>query len=331
MTVYQLLPPLDNPLFDGLVFEGPKELMRLIYHGCSGEEYRKNPSGWEVVRLKDRWPNPPPQATGLVRAFNDYPCIDLSIPAFSKRAVDYLRDLLEPNGELLPVQHAIGVYYVYNCTTLCDCVDLAKSVYTTFDSGSIRDIKRYVFIESLVKDLVFFRVRVSPKMLLCTDVVRERVERHRLNGFVFVPLWSTERQCDEYLVERRRAQAAAEKWRPAEGPPLEVKGNTVVVRLYTARKKPSKKELDLVNRIMDEIEARIYTPEQTEADYYGNIEGHDIVDYEVRIFMSTPDCDRLVEHLREYLQQLPWPGKYQVLKRYGEYVDEEAREEYVEL
>jgi hypothetical protein len=51
----------------------------------------------------------------------------------------------------------------------------------------------------------------------------------------------------------------------------------------------------------------------------------------VRIFLTCPDCDRLVEKLLPYLRQLPWPRAYQVVKRYGEYVDEEAREEYVRL
>ena len=40
---------------------------------------------------------------GHVRRFNDYPCINMSRPAFSQRAVDLLRDVLEPNGEPLMI------------------------------------------------------------------------------------------------------------------------------------------------------------------------------------------------------------------------------------
>jgi hypothetical protein len=38
---------------------------------------------------------------GRVAEFNDYPGVDMVLPAFSERAVKSLGSLLEPNGELL--------------------------------------------------------------------------------------------------------------------------------------------------------------------------------------------------------------------------------------
>ncbi|HMP03206.1 MAG TPA: hypothetical protein PKD86_05610 [Gemmatales bacterium] len=240
--------------------------------------------------------------------------------------------LLEPNGELLPVQHPIGTYYVYNCTTIVDSLDLEKSVYSTFDDGSILTIDRYNFIPEVVKDLSFFRIRFRLRALLCTQVVVDRVKQYGLQGFVFIKLWSLENGSTDYLSERRKAHREAEKLKPAEGPPLPVKGNAVVIRLYTEKKKAKKVVVAAAEKIMAELEQRLYEPSQTDAaSDFGDIEGHDVVEHEIRIFLTTPDCHRLVELLLPYLKKLPWAGRYQVVKRFGEYVDEDAREEYARL
>ncbi len=52
---------------------------------------------------------------------------------------------------------------------------------------------------------------------------------------------------------------------------------------------------------------------------------------EIRVFVSAPDCDRLVDRIMPALRSLPWPGKFHVVKRRGEYVDENAVEEYVRV
>jgi hypothetical protein len=245
--------------------------------------------------------------------------------------VDYLRDLLEPNGELLPVRHRNGIYYLYNCTTLVNCLDLERSVYEMFDDGTIDSFEKYAFHEELVKDLSFFRLRPEPLDLLCTQVVVDRVKKYGLNGFRFIKMWSSEEGPTDYRKESRLTWIQGQKIKLAEGPELDAKGNTVVIRLQTAKKKATKQELKLVERIMDELDELLYEPEGGAEQFYGQVEGHDVVANEVRIFLTCPDCDRLVEKLLPYLRQLPWPRAYQVVKRYGEYVDEEAREEYVRL
>ena len=330
MTVYELLPILDNPLFRGLYmpYVNGEDPLTFMPKGWNNKE---NYFTWEAPRFLPTWPDPPPMVEGLVRSFNDYPGINLGTPAFSQRAVDILRDLLEPYGELLPVRHPIGMFYVYNCTNLLNCLDLNKSVYSYTAKTHLLSIQQYAFIESQVRDQAFFRVRPTPSHLMCTDVVAERVKKHGMLGFRFVPLWSPDKKYKEYVVELKRTRLKAAKLRPVEGPPVPVKGNTVVLRLYLEKKKPTKEETARVERIMDEIEAKLYDPNKGAQDYFGNIEGHDVVDHEIRIFMSAPDCHRLVEHLRPYLKKLPWKGRYQVLKRFGEYVDETAREEYVRL
>ena len=54
--------------------------------------------------LKKKWKIP--ELWGPVPSFHDYPATEL-VPCFSQRAVDALRDVLEPNGELLPAKTKI--------------------------------------------------------------------------------------------------------------------------------------------------------------------------------------------------------------------------------
>jgi hypothetical protein len=56
-----------------------------------------------------------------------------------------------------------------------------------------------------------------------------------------------------------------------------------------------------------------------------------VVEGELRVFLSCPDADVMVEKLWPWLTNLSWPGGVKVLKRYGELTDINCREIYVEL
>lgn len=75
---------------------------------------------WEPPRLAEVWE--PLKVKGRIRAWNDFPML-MHIPAFSQRAVDALRDMLEPHGELLPLIYEHGTYWAYNLRTVVDIVD----------------------------------------------------------------------------------------------------------------------------------------------------------------------------------------------------------------
>ena len=129
-----------------------------------------------------------------------------------------------------------------------------------------------------------------------------------------------------------RVNKLAEKWKPKDMPVLDIKANTIVLRLYCDRKKANKKELAAAEEVMAYLEESLYNPNQSASEtYFGNVEGHDIVDFEIRVFLSAPDCNRLVTHLMPCLRTLPWPGRFLVVKRRGEYTDIEAEEEYVPI
>jgi hypothetical protein len=242
-----------------------------------------------------------------------------------------LRDVLEPNGELLPVRHRLGTYYFYNCTRMTNSADLAKSDVVRLDGGLITRINGLAFIEKQLTGLTIFRERTQLCYLFCTQAFVDRVEAAGLRGFAFTPIWPLPKGVT-YHDEMYRVSRLCRKWKPADSPALEVKGNTVVLRLYCDRKKPTKKDEAAAERVMALLEESLYDAGQADAEsYFGDVEGHDVVAGEIRVFLSTPDCDRLVARLMPALRSLPWPGKFHVVKRRGEYVDAGAAEEYVRV
>jgi hypothetical protein len=324
MKIYVLEPVCDNPLFEGLALLKRSELL-----DTEPEDWSKNYRTWQPKLLKKTWPTP--RVVGNVRRFNDYPCINMSKPAFSQRAVDLLRDMLEPNGELLPVKHRIGTYYFYNCTRMTNCVNLSKSDTEWFDGNVICSTNGLVFIDKLFKGLTIFKERTVLSEIFCSQIFVDRVEAAGLQGFNFTPIWPLPRGVT-YNDEMYRVAKLARKLKPRGMSELDIKGSTLVLRLYCEKKKASKKEVAAAEAVMAHLEESLYDEDQEgPEDYFGNVEGHDIVEHEIRVFVSAPDCDRLVRHLMPSLRSLPWTGKFHVVKRRGEYVDGDAPEEYVRL
>jgi hypothetical protein len=328
MNVYELISVGgDNPLFEGLSLKNDKD-DRLLETWPT--DWRINYKTWVPKSLKLSWPAP--AVVGNVRRFNDFPCLEMTSPAFSRRAVDMLRDLLEPNGELLPLRHKIGTYFFFNCTRMTNCIDLTESKTMKLDDGGVvSSTEKLVFIDKMLDDLTIFKIRTQLIEIFCIQSFVDRVEAAGLQGFLFIPIWPLPNGVTFY-DEMYRLSKAAHKWKPKDMEELDIKGNTVVLRLYCEHKKANKKELNAAEKVMTHLEKSLYDENQAHSEsYFGNIEGHDAVDYEIRVFLSAPDSDRLVRHLMPSFRTLPWPGTFHVVKRRGEYVDTDAKEEYARL
>jgi hypothetical protein len=149
---------------------------------------------WQPHRLKDVWK--PREVFGdrdRVKPYNDYPTL-VGIPAFSQKAVDALRDFLEPNGEILPLitPPKLGPYYAYNTTTVADVLDIQRSSGVTFfgnDEFLISDICRFEFREDKLQGLSIFRIPEYTRKIFVTDVFVQRVREHKLWGMLFDKVW----------------------------------------------------------------------------------------------------------------------------------------------
>jgi len=143
---------------------------------------------WEPLKVKVYHKDP----AGKRLLPGDFPALLPGVAVMSRRAVDTLRDLLEPNGEILPLLCDEGEYFLYNVTREIDALDLERCELDLYSSGRISHIKSYAFKPEVVRGEVIFKtptLRYSP--IYVTDRFVERVESAGLRGFDFVPLWSS--------------------------------------------------------------------------------------------------------------------------------------------
>lgn len=127
-------------------------------------------------------------------------------PVFSAKAVEVLKDLLEENGELLPLICNEGTYYVFNATTVVDALDEQHSEFKPLQEldpdlfwDSTPDemrVTRHEFFSEKIADLSIFRIPFGANYAinypLVTDRFVQRVAASGLKGFEFQLLWSSE-------------------------------------------------------------------------------------------------------------------------------------------
>jgi hypothetical protein len=188
-AIYILDTVTDDPRFDGLRMIDETSLLGLedIYEDF--EMFETRTRDWTVPRLAPLWK--PRKVKGRMHPEIDYPTAS-GTPAFSQRAVDTLRDLLEPNGEILPLvtPSKLGNYYAYNTTTVADVLDLKRSKITfVSDSFVALFIDHHEFIASRLKGLAIFRVPEDPCAIYVTQHFVSRVVEHNLQGFNLKKVW----------------------------------------------------------------------------------------------------------------------------------------------
>jgi hypothetical protein len=139
---------------------------------------------------------------------SDYPYLSVFAtiaPVFSQQAVDVLADLLEGNGELLPLVCDFGHYYAFNITREIEALDEDHSEFTPYselyynlgsnfdDNSDVPIITRFMFHADRVTDLSIFKLpnRNRYRVPMVTDRFVQRVQEAGLRGFAFKLLWSS--------------------------------------------------------------------------------------------------------------------------------------------
>jgi hypothetical protein len=121
----------------------------------------------------------------------------LRIPLFSERACEALRDLLEPNGEILPVNCKTGTYVAHNPTSVVDALNRETSDIKWPDLIRLRkhepiiaeQIKYHDFIPERVAGLSIFRIPEDICDFYVTERFASRVREFDLRGFNLRKLW----------------------------------------------------------------------------------------------------------------------------------------------
>jgi hypothetical protein len=191
-VLYNLDKITDIPEFEGFAFVREVSLRNKAGRftwDFGPDDVQTKGRAWTIRPLSPLWS--PQPVVGRVQSHNDYPCVNLTIPAFSRRAVDALHDFLEPNGELLPLVSSIGEYFAYNITTVVDILDHQQSDIIWFDEKhdlAIR-VRRYECINEKLTGLSIFRLVEMPSSTFVNQVFIDRVRQHGLQGFEFTRLW----------------------------------------------------------------------------------------------------------------------------------------------
>jgi hypothetical protein len=321
LAMYELESELEDPRFEGFGMDAPS---------LRGNRNRLDDflpdkitdARWQAPRMASTWTTPRVDDS-RVRKFNDYPAV-LTAPVFSERAVRALRDLLEPNGELLPLESKLGNYWIYNITTVADVVDPDRSVVNWIhrDWRLSSTIDRYEVFPERLESLAIFRIIEDPPSAFVTDVFVERARAAGLQGMNFIKTWPMPPGVIWWELERDRG-LAKENSNPFTG-------QSMVIRLGL-RGRPAKGGPDehaAIDRLLDELDAMLAPSDSREL--IGSLEGHEYLRRECRLFLSCPDADALFERLRPWLRGLNWPGEVAVLKRYGHYRQKKAPEVYVD-
>lgn len=249
-------------------------------------------------------------------------------PAFSERAVEALRDLLVPNGELLPLSTTVGSYFHFNPTTIADVLDeKASSIDWLRKPRIASSIDRYEFRQRKVEGLSFFCLPIILDLFV-TSVVVNRAKQHGLRGMNFIKVWPLPEGVIWWHLAKIQKRRQLSKGLPKG---QTIKGNTVVIRLKLGKSKATEREKKAISDVMDELDALLVTSE-LEQPLVGSLEGSDYgVEGECRLYLSCPDANVLAEKLRPCLAKLRWKPGLIVLKRYGDMWDKAAREKIADL
>lgn len=170
-----------------------------------------------------------------------------------------------------------------------------------------------------------FRIPDTFSRVFVTQAFVDRVREHDLQGFHFVTLWPLPEGVS-WEQEDKKSRGLETKIK-IKAAIRAIKGNTVVLMFPTVEATPSAAEKQRLSQLMDELDA-IFAKANSKKNYLGSLEGDDGVKSELRLFLSCPDADALVEHLAKWRNTVSWKDA-KILKRYGEITDPDCKEKYV--
>lgn len=322
-TIFLLEPNVYDPRFRGFIFTGASSLLGLEGLVDDFEVENGEYLDWKPRSLQSVWTPVKVTSPTPVNAFNDYPCLELSTPVFSRRAVDALGEMLTQNGELLPLITDVGEYYAYVCLTKLDALDLKKSrvLRPKEPNTTAFDIEYFAFKKTKVPKEAIFRVREHPGIYLVTDAFKARAEQAGLNGMRFIKVWPLPVGFDYGMDDAKRNKNSKA---------AKLAGEALILRLRLKKEKPTPSE----KKNAKEIESSLRTllkVNSLDEKYRGSIEVSEFEDGEIRVFCTCPNCEELAEFLADWFEQVPWDNDFDIVKRYGNLYDKKAKEKRVRI
>ncbi len=292
--IFELTIVTDDPRFEGFALAQSKSVLgrdSLDDDLTPGFVEAEKNTNWRQVKLGAKWK--PPKVEGRVAEFNDFPGIDMVLPAFSQRAVDALKDLLEPNGEILPLRSNTKTkFYFYNILNIANVLNKSRSVceFWCRPPTTAVDIEHFEFHKNKVQELSIFRIPQLPVYTFVTNVFVDRVNACGLTGFDFTKVWPLPKSVD-WRMQGKKA------WKKR----MQLKKETVVVRLPLSGSAGERQKIRRLEKTFDET---LLPSDMTK--YVGVYEGSDEVDNEFRMYFSCPNAKKLFNQIQGKIEQLSW-------------------------
>ncbi len=294
---------MDDPRYEG--FAGKTFLV-------GGVPKHRPDKKWQTIRMAPTWK--PVEVYGRVRKFNDFPGVGL-MPAFSERAVNALRNFLEPNGELLPLKSSLGCYFAYNVTTIIDALNVKQSQIDWLTKpAKAFEVERYKIFPKKIEGHSIFHMPETGSTVYVTEPFVRRVQEYGLQGMWFPKIWPLPPGMNWGRLARQQRDKLHTKGLP---PGQTVKGNAMIIQLFLANpnSKGTATEKKAIAGLMDEIDGFLVDLNSSNVSV-GSLEGHDYgIPGECRLFLSCPDADALVKKLRPWLKSLHWKAGITVTKQ----------------
>jgi hypothetical protein len=328
-AIYKLQPILDNPIYEGF---GGGDAPSLLGRGRIHNDFfpaRRDQWDWTIDPLAPVWK--PLKVVGRVARFNDYPCLGKMIPAFSDRAVAALRQFLEPNGELLPLDTSIGDYYAYNCRTVVEILDQTKCRASWMGKlpSCALDINYFSVIPERTAGLSIFRLRELCNWTFVSDQFADVVRETGLNGFHFVKVWPWPEGIDFRKEERTRRRAEGNRVKTESGM-QEAKNQSLTLDFQLSGSPITKEEKQRLARFQDELDAQLLVGSADDV-YFGSLEGRRTMRGRTRLLLSCPDHNSLFRKLLPWLKSIDWDPTPVVWLRDGPYDDHACEETVVKI
>nr|WP_263324590.1 DUF1629 domain-containing protein [Neobacillus sp. Marseille-Q6967] len=150
------------------------------------------------VPMESIW-EPPTFSTYQKGKESDFPSGFVTVPVFSEKAVNALREWLDLKGELLPLENDRDQkYYAFNVLNVLDCIEEEKVEVKRFKNGRIMKYTKYAFRQDVVAGQGIFKMvnhetkKIISRDVFVTDEFREKVLDSGLNGFDFIEVWNSE-------------------------------------------------------------------------------------------------------------------------------------------
>jgi hypothetical protein len=122
---------------------------------------------------------------------SDFPWLGSHALIMRLAAVDALRDILDANGEVLPLSTDDGVELFVLNARVTDALDEAKSSLMKFPgTNRIMRIKEVAFVASKIEGVDLFRLPHRASSTYVSERFVQRVKAAGLRGLVFNKVWS---------------------------------------------------------------------------------------------------------------------------------------------